>query len=152
MRWAEASGALWPWTTRTKPLSEIVYQTVSLLLILLLLAVIPLTTYAAPSDKDVVVINTTAQPVPTAAQGTTTESANTGLAASALLISGNVRCWGRNMYGQLGNGTYDDVGDDELPSSAALVALPDRDERLLRQPQRPAQPRAVGRGRCRCQR
>ena len=48
---------------------------VSVLAVALLLA-IPLTSNAVPSDKDVRVINTTAEPVPTAAQGTTTISGN----------------------------------------------------------------------------
>ena len=32
-----------------------------------------------------------------------------------------VRCWGRSEFGQLGYGNLDNVGDDELPSSAGPV-------------------------------
>lgn len=39
----------------------------------------------------------------------------------ALLTNGRVRCWGHGLYGQLGFGNTDDVGDDELPSSVAAV-------------------------------
>lgn len=41
----------------------------------------------------------------------------------ALLASGNVRCWGRNSYGNLGYGNTNDIGDDELPASAGDVSI-----------------------------
>ena len=44
--------------------------------VVVLLLALPLTSNAVPSDKDVRVINSTAEPVPTAAQGTTTIAGN----------------------------------------------------------------------------
>jgi len=41
----------------------------------------------APSDKDVQVVNTTAQPVPTAAQGTTTIAGNVGVTGSVAVTN-----------------------------------------------------------------
>lgn len=39
----------------------------------------------------------------------------------ALLDDGNVRCWGRNYYGQLGYGHTKNIGDDEAPAMAGSV-------------------------------
>ncbi|NJK42852.1 MAG: hypothetical protein HC933_00105, partial [Pleurocapsa sp. SU_196_0] len=41
----------------------------------------------------------------------------------ALLFSGNVRCWGRNDFGQLGTCSRNDIGDDEPASKAPFVNI-----------------------------
>jgi cysteine-rich repeat protein len=41
----------------------------------------------------------------------------------ALLVSGNVRCWGYNGNGNLGQGNTWNIGDNELPSSVPFVSL-----------------------------
>lgn len=41
----------------------------------------------------------------------------------ALMDNGNVRCWGRNNFGQLGYGNTVTIGDNEHPSSAGVVEL-----------------------------
>ena len=41
----------------------------------------------------------------------------------ALDIRGEVRCWGRNDYGQLGYGNTESIGDTELPGDAGPVDL-----------------------------
>jgi len=43
----------------------------------------------------------------------------------ALLLDGTVRCWGEGSYGALGYGNTQDIGDDEVPSAAGAVALPE---------------------------
>jgi alpha-tubulin suppressor-like RCC1 family protein len=50
-----------------------------------------------------------------------------------LLASNEVRCWGHNDSGQLGQGNSAWVGDDELPSSAPAVSVTaDENIRILR--------------------
>jgi alpha-tubulin suppressor-like RCC1 family protein len=41
----------------------------------------------------------------------------------ALLDTGAMRCWGRNIFGQLGTGHTRDIGDDETPASAGNLDL-----------------------------
>ena len=43
----------------------------------------------------------------------------------AMLVSGDVRCWGRNADGDLGLGHTDDIGDDETPDSEEPVQILD---------------------------
>ncbi|PRQ10155.1 RCC1 domain-containing protein [Enhygromyxa salina] len=44
--------------------------------------------------------------------------------ACALIEGGRVRCWGSAMFGGLGYGNLDDIGDDETPASVGDVTLP----------------------------
>jgi alpha-tubulin suppressor-like RCC1 family protein len=41
----------------------------------------------------------------------------------ALLVSGDVRCWGNGTSGRLGYGSTEPIGDDETPASAGNVYL-----------------------------
>jgi alpha-tubulin suppressor-like RCC1 family protein len=41
----------------------------------------------------------------------------------AVLVGGNLRCWGSNQYGALGYVDPQDVGDDEVPAAAGDVPL-----------------------------
>lgn len=41
----------------------------------------------------------------------------------ALLPTGKVRCWGQNMFGQLGYGHTNDIGDDETPATAGDIDI-----------------------------
>lgn len=42
---------------------------------------------------------------------------------TCVLMSGKLRCWGKNDFGQLGLGNTNNIGDDELPSSTILINL-----------------------------
>ncbi|NVB42010.1 hypothetical protein G6O69_29560 [Pseudenhygromyxa sp. WMMC2535] len=44
----------------------------------------------------------------------------------ALIDGGDVRCWGHNLFGQLGLGHTNFIGDDEIPSEAGDLPLPNR--------------------------
>jgi alpha-tubulin suppressor-like RCC1 family protein len=41
----------------------------------------------------------------------------------ALLTTGDVRCWGEGMFGKLGYGNTENIGDNELPITAGPVSL-----------------------------
>jgi alpha-tubulin suppressor-like RCC1 family protein len=41
----------------------------------------------------------------------------------ALLDTGKVRCWGQNLFGQLGYGHTNNIGDNETPASAGDISL-----------------------------
>jgi alpha-tubulin suppressor-like RCC1 family protein len=43
--------------------------------------------------------------------------------ACALLENGDLRCWGYGFYGELGNGSMENIGDDETPAEAPPVDL-----------------------------
>jgi alpha-tubulin suppressor-like RCC1 family protein len=53
--------------------------------------------------------------------GVVTQLAAGGAHACALLNTGKVRCWGIGLFGQLGYGEVETVGDDETPASAGDV-------------------------------
>lgn len=55
--------------------------------------------------------------------GLATDIASGGATTCAILKSGQLVCWGRSHFGQLGYGNMNDVGDDELPVSAGSVAI-----------------------------
>lgn len=40
-----------------------------------------------------------------------------------LLINGEIRCWGDGYFGQLGYGNQNNIGDDEMPSTAGDVPV-----------------------------
>ena len=39
----------------------------------------------------------------------------------AVLLNGNLKCWGYNLYGQLGLGHTNNIGDDEIPIEMTIV-------------------------------
>lgn len=41
----------------------------------------------------------------------------------ALLDTGALRCWGSNVWGQLGRGDHEHIGDNELPISVSPIAM-----------------------------
>ena len=53
--------------------------------------------------------------------GTVVQISAGGLHTCALLSTGKVRCWGYGLYGQLGYGNENDIGDGETPASAGDV-------------------------------
>jgi alpha-tubulin suppressor-like RCC1 family protein len=57
--------------------------------------------------------------------GVVTQIAVGNVHSFALFASGKVRCWGNGMWELLGTSSASDIGDDELPASAADVALGD---------------------------
>jgi len=53
--------------------------------------------------------------------GTMTQIAAGGFHTCAVLTNGSVRCWGAGVYGRLGYGNTNDIGDNETPASAGDV-------------------------------
>ncbi|MEM9488554.1 MAG: hypothetical protein AAGC55_05390, partial [Myxococcota bacterium] len=46
-----------------------------------------------------------------------------GSHACAVMMTGEVRCWGEGTHGRLGYGNTDHIGDDEPPSVAGIVDI-----------------------------
>ena len=55
--------------------------------------------------------------------GTATSFSATGPHTCALFSGGNIRCWGQGVFGQLGYGNTNPIGDDETPASAGDVPV-----------------------------
>ena len=62
-----------------------------------------------------------AGPIETGARPEVRQVATGSAHTCALASDGTVRCWGHGAKGQLGYGNTDDIGDDELPSTAGTV-------------------------------
>jgi cysteine-rich repeat protein len=57
--------------------------------------------------------------------GTPTAIATSGDHTCALLTTNQIRCWGLNQQGELGIGSTDNVGDNELPTAVAPIVYRD---------------------------
>jgi cysteine-rich repeat protein len=55
--------------------------------------------------------------------GVVTQISAGGSHTCALLETGNIRCWGFNLFGELGYGNTNNIGDNETPASAGDVEL-----------------------------
>lgn len=53
-----------------------------------------------------------------------------GAHTCALLETGDVRCWGHGIYGRLGYGNTNNIGDDEAPAAAGDVEVDGRVTRI----------------------
>ncbi|HEU4405381.1 MAG TPA: hypothetical protein VFS43_08845 [Polyangiaceae bacterium] len=62
--------------------------------------------------------------------GQATQVASGTSHACALLAGGNVQCWGHGVYGRLGYGSLESVGDDEVPATAGLVGVGERAKQI----------------------
>ena len=54
-----------------------------------------------------------------------------GYSTCALLESNELRCWGSNGSGQLGIGSYQAIGDDELPLDIDPISFPGLDDETI---------------------
>ena len=45
------------------------------------------------------------------------------MSTCVVLDTGKIRCWGVGMYGALGYGNTENIGDDEPPASAGDVPI-----------------------------
>jgi cysteine-rich repeat protein len=55
--------------------------------------------------------------------GVATKVTAGGAHSCVVFADGGLRCWGRGVYGKLGYGNEDWIGDDELPTSVGLVPV-----------------------------
>ena len=67
---------------------------------------------------------TVLMPIDLGGEGTVVSIAAGDNHTCALYDDGELRCWGNNFSGQLGLGTADNLGDDEVPAVADPVDLP----------------------------
>jgi alpha-tubulin suppressor-like RCC1 family protein len=70
-----------------------------------------------PTDVDTVPVNTDTS------QGKVTQIFSGRAHNCVLFESGNIKCWGRNFFGELGYGNTNFIGDNEFPSSVGVVPL-----------------------------
>ena len=75
------------------------------------------------TNNNVGVISTPASAGDVDVGGKVTQLALGTLHTCALLDNGHVRCWGDSMYGQLGHGNKNRIGDNETPASAGDVDI-----------------------------
>jgi alpha-tubulin suppressor-like RCC1 family protein len=61
------------------------------------------------------------EPVDLGAEATVAAVHAGGNHTCVMLQDGTVRCWGQGLYGQLGYGNHDAIGDDEAPASIGAV-------------------------------
>jgi alpha-tubulin suppressor-like RCC1 family protein len=71
-----------------------------------------------------------------------------GSSTCAVLTTGAVRCWGRGIYGKLGYGNTNDIGDNETPASAGNVDLGEAAQKVALDAEHSCALLTTGRVRC----